>query len=371
VLAAMLLVALLAPSVCMADAGSVALSGTAADGEVLATVVGQTVASRRLLDSGVEKSSSDRLKIGVSFAILAEGILGSLIPIFGVNLFGVHSGYVMSLLNMFSGGVFITIGLSDILVEGIDLQDHLELKYGYPLVPIMTVVGFLIVFTANKILIGSSQFDFSKDGSEATESIDLEKADAEAAGAGVGKTLSRGTEETADEAGKKTALQSFVARSATQSSAIAILCAITVHEIIGDGLAIGIARSYDATVNIIVAVVGTRAFEGISLATRFLKAGATRLEAFLWLMPFFLSTPIAIYIGLALSQTSDTVVAIFQGLSAGTFIYVGAFDVLSNQFGSHQPNRSFWARAQLLGAYMLGALVICLVRLHGEGDESS
>ena len=148
-LAAMLLVALLAPSVCMADAGSVALSGTAADGEVLATVVGQTVASRRLLDSGVEKSSSDRLKIGVSFAILAEGILGSLIPIFGVNLFGVHSGYVMSLLNMFSGGVFITIGLSDILVEGIDLQDHLELKYGYPLVPIMTVVGFLIVFTAN------------------------------------------------------------------------------------------------------------------------------------------------------------------------------------------------------------------------------
>lgn len=66
-------------------------------------------------------------------------------------------------------------------------------------------------------------------------------------------------------------------------------------------------------------------------ATRFLKAGATRLEAFLWLMPFFLSTPIAIYIGLALSQTSDTVVAIFQGLSAGTFIYVGAFDVLSNQ----------------------------------------
>lgn len=53
-----------------------------------------------------------------------------------------------------------------------------------------------------EILIGSSQFDFSKDGSEATESIDLEKADAEAAGAGVGKTLSRGTEETADEAGK-------------------------------------------------------------------------------------------------------------------------------------------------------------------------
>lgn len=59
--------------------------------------------------------------------------------------------------------------------------------------------------------------------------------------------------------------------------------------------------------------------------------GTSRFETAWWMLPFVLSSPVAIFIGMALTGKSAALTAVMQGLSCGTFIYVGAFEILARE----------------------------------------
>lgn len=55
----------------------------------------------------------------------------------------------------------------------------------------------------------------------------------------------------------------------------------------------------------------------------------SKRDAFLWVLPFSIDAPIGLAIGIALDGVSEGVRAVLLGISAGTLVYVGAFEVLA------------------------------------------
>lgn len=55
----------------------------------------------------------------------------------------------------------------------------------------------------------------------------------------------------------------------------------------------------------------------------------TKGKAFVWLLFFSIDAPVGVFIGIGLSQVSEVVKTVALAISAGTLVYVGAFEVLS------------------------------------------
>lgn len=62
-------------------------------------------------------------------------------------------------------------------------------------------------------------------------------------------------------------MNDFMERAAMKTGSIAILCAILVHSLIGDGLAIGFANTTADALTTFVGVAGHKAFASISLVS--------------------------------------------------------------------------------------------------------
>ena len=68
------------------------------------------------------------LKMGLAVVIFVEALIGGLLPLFFIkNLAKADS--IMSLLNAFSGGVFITAGLTHILPHVVESQADVDDLY--------------------------------------------------------------------------------------------------------------------------------------------------------------------------------------------------------------------------------------------------
>lgn len=55
----------------------------------------------------------------------------------------------------------------------------------------------------------------------------------------------------------------------------------------------------------------------------------------MFLGTFAIVAPLGILSGIWASGVPDMVVLILNGLAAGTFIYIGAYEVISDEFGHH------------------------------------
>lgn len=83
--------------------------------------------------------------------------------IFGISFVGLWLPFLLvrvpnvqdmaGYLNSFSGGIFLTIGLSHILPDALDLQAQVKGLNGYPLFPVLSVITFYLLLMIERIVL--------------------------------------------------------------------------------------------------------------------------------------------------------------------------------------------------------------------------
>lgn len=82
-----------------------------------------------------------------------------------------------------------------------------------------------------------------------------------------------------------------------------------------------------------MAICAHKVFTVISLSTRFLRLGCPLPLLTVFLLPFHLLPPLAIVAAAAVGTESSIAALFLMSLATGTFLYVGAFEVVSEEFG--------------------------------------
>lgn len=138
----------------------------------------------------------------------------------------------------------------------------------------------------------------------------------------------------------------------------AFLAAFSVGiHVVFESLSLGLASSWSTLLNTFLAIAAHRWATAASLGVKFEKERLRRLQSIVLIVLWSAVTPAAAGIGAAIDGgVSDEVAGVLLALSAGTFLYIGAFEVNSEEFIEHTRDR--WAKA---AAVILGAGIIMAV----------
>lgn len=295
------------------------------------------------------------LKMGLMSAIFAMGLFGGMLPLLVTN----HVPALESLtryLNAFSGGLFLSAGFVHLLPHA--LESATEAKIGtddeYPFAMVMCVLGFCLAFGIERVL-----FHTHSHGPENSVAVQTDaKDDCE-----------------------KCEEQSLFQQT---RSALVFMAGIALHATLA-GVSLGAQTKRKSIVNIFVAIASHKSAAAFSVGTQFMRCGVKDLKTMsMFMFLFAMITPVGIIIGYLAENKSSATSAVLEGISAGTFIYVGTIDVVGDEFENtkeecdddHGHNHKVAAhehnvhgapprpvRLAKFGAYMLGVTFITLVQL--------
>jgi len=121
-----------------------------------------------------------------------------------------------------------------------------------------------------------------------------------------------------------------VETSNRQKSAIALCCAMSVHSFF-EAAALGLATDFTSAYMMSACIALHQPAESVALLVAFLKAEMPTRRTVLWLTGFSVVSIAGVLAGLLVNRlASSRVEAIVMAITAGTFIYVGATEVILN-----------------------------------------
>lgn len=129
---------------------------------------------------------------------------------------------------------------------------------------------------------------------------------------------------------------------------------ISAHSLF-ESIALGLSGSFTTVLNIFIATAAHRWATASALGFKLLKS-LNFLPFLVLLLLFSAIAPIGIGIGAALGNLSQAVQGVLFSISAGTFIYIGVYEVMAEEFAVHQK----WHMTKFLMT-MLGASIIIVV----------
>lgn len=86
------------------------------------------------------------------------------------------------------------------------------------------------------------------------------------------------------------------------------------------------------------AICAHKVFTAMSLSTRFLRLQCPLKLLTLLLLPFHLLPPLAVILAAAVGSENALASLIMVSLATGTFLYVGAFEVVCEEFAEHESH---------------------------------
>ena len=290
------------------------------------------------------------LKMGLLAGIFFEALIGGVLPFFIVK--SVESADpVVSVLNAFSGGVFLTAGLTHILPHVI--ESSAEVDHGdYPLPYALVIIGYLLVFLVEKVLFHTHAHDTH----EHEQKKDVERAPVEHAG-DHGPNL---------------------------TSSLVLLLAISLHAILA-GVTLGMQNESDNVTTIAVAIISHKAPAAFSIGTKFMRNGLDFKTSAALIALFACVTPVGI--GITAGSSDATARLVLEGLAAGTFIYIGATEIATDEFETSSKDCAYDAdgkgahshrvhaapdqakRITHFAAYVFGVFVILMSNLAPHADH--
>lgn len=127
----------------------------------------------------------------------------------------------------------------------------------------------------------------------------------------------------------------FGDKSSSSLTALVLLCVLSIHSLIA-GAALGINVSMSNAVVIFIAIIAHKSSASFALVVSLHKSFQSARTVLFMLLLFSLMTPLGILLATSISsalQTKQALLteAVFNALTAGTFIYVGALDTMGRQ----------------------------------------
>ena len=268
------------------------------------------------------------LKLGLLAVILVEALVGGLLPLFLVRSLVRADGF-MSLLNAFSGGIFLTTGMTHILPHVI--ESSAEVDHGdYPLPYVLVILGYMLVFLVERVLFHTH-----------AHSLENDEAHGHDHGHGHGHSHSHSHTHSSDGALK---LPSSAAEGNTAPlvngvpsdpnkfyNSLVILLAISLHAVLA-GISLGVQGERTKVITVAVAICAHKAPAAFSIGSKFLRDGMSMKDVLALIITFSLVTPVGIGIGIGIGSARPVAKLILEGLAAGTFIYVGATEITTDEF---------------------------------------
>ncbi|GAB0489708.1 hypothetical protein MMPV_000933 [Pyropia vietnamensis] len=166
---------------------------------------------------------------------------------------------------------------------------------------------------------------------------------------------SYGNDESFEERRQRVAASNKRFFSSNFFRALLAIVAVAFHSVF-ESLSLGLASDFSSALSVFIAIAAHKWATSIALGVKCEKE-QLRLSQFASLIVLFAAvTPLAGGLGLLISDVDTTVRGVLFALSAGIFLYIGAFEVPSEEFMVHQ--RWLWGK---FFSYVSGAIVITII----------
>jgi len=292
------------------------------------------------------------VKIIVLFALFIEA-MASLTVQYWSRLFSINIDAWLSILNTFSAGVVLATGLIHIVPEALAEEEEVDGLNEYPLGMAMATTGFMVVFFIERVLFRhqhqhnqgtpiscaitpanscATLLDTkSTDNAEANQVVELNdlkcNRDPNDTGNSVGGRL--------EQVHKNSLVEWFF----SLQDALLLLVAFSAHGIL-EGIVLGLQDEKSSFWALFASVASHKFPAAVAVLSRFMRENASVKQTLGGIIAFALIAPVGIVIGLALDEVPPLVSVIVQGLAAGTFIYIGAYEITHEEFGDGDKSHS-------------------------------
>lgn len=216
----------------------------------------------------------------------------------------------LSLANAFSGGVFLSLAFGHLIPECVHGFHGVGKEINEALPYMIVLGGYLLIFFVEKVAF---------DAHEIMNEME--------SGGGGHAHGGKATENGSDVSRQDSPSSGFTGRSA-----VILLGALAVHSIL-EMTALGLADSFGDSALLSLSIALHQPAESIALLVAFLKSGMPKPEIVKFLSIFSCMGPIGVAIGMAVNSFASPVVdATMLAVVAGTFVYVGATEVIPEEW---------------------------------------
>jgi zinc transporter ZupT len=327
------------------------------------------------------------LQIGSIFVIFAMGFIFGMLPLWIKSCR--ENSNVLSIINTFSGGIFLGLGLFHQLPEANEMLEENPIQEHYPFTYLLAFITYSLILFIEKVATDAHNIadahhhheekkkeekhsNSSIEGKQNNEQNNIEKNNNEIAQImlkanneenNIEKRLetnkvdenvvlqpeknnninSNGenyqevkvyTQNQINEEIKNETLEGEKKKEGFKGllEPIIVLCAIGFHGLFA-GISIGIGENLNDTLIIIIAILAHKWAAALSLGVTFVKLYVPNKQFYILMTIFALITPVGTVIGLIVKQSSNELVeAIFLSVSSGTFFYLSMSEILVEEF---------------------------------------
>jgi zinc transporter 1/2/3 len=222
----------------------------------------------------------------------------------------------LSLANAFSGGVFLSLAFGHLIPECVHGFQHEAYNEATPF--LLVLGGYLLIFFFEKVAFDAHEMEHAGDIPEPASPVHQHRHSPSSKTTTTTTTTNGGTP--------------AVAAGTSGRSAIILLGALAVHSIL-EMMALGLADSWGDCALLTLSISLHQPAESIALLVAFLKSGLTKGQIIRYLSVFSCMGPIGVFLGMLVNEYAAPIVdSIMLAIVAGTFVYVGATEVIPEEW---------------------------------------
>jgi solute carrier family 39 (zinc transporter), member 1/2/3 len=259
--------------------------------------------------------------------------------------------FLLSMANSFSGGVFLSLAFGHLIPECVHGFAH-----GYnEVVPYMLVLtGYLLIFFVEKVAFDAHDLLHTHDTDHHHHHHHPQLEPLVTSASTAAAAHPEGMNGTSSSIAASTVTPTPVV---TGHSAVILLGALAVHSVL-EMMALGLADTFGDCALLTLSISLHQPAESIALLVAFLKSGLSESQIILFLSIFSCMGPIGVLLGMLVNTYAAPIVdSIMLAIVAGTFVYVGATEVIPEEF---EDSKHKWKK---FGALISGILsILCITQ---------
>jgi zinc transporter 1/2/3 len=222
---------------------------------------------------------------------------------------------LLSLANAFAGGIFLMLSFGHLMPESMAAMVKLRGAGAGAGALLWCLVGWSAMLFVEKVAFATDEGEDADAGADASaiarfkQSAPVNKQQRVDVGGGSGG-----------------------ASKGPGQSAVALCLAMSIHSFF-EAAALGLAADLKSAYMMTACIALHQPAESLALLVAFLKSGLPKAEIAVWLSCFSCVAMVGVSAGLAVQRLADSSVeAVVMAITAGTFLYVGATEIASEEF---------------------------------------